>query len=580
MTQYQLALDLEMPVDECRAAPGNPFLDAHVRTFADVIECVRNDQTLRSQRRYDYVSSLRAFAKLMRRDPAVMPAMPAEYRRAVRRLTPAGCGLSSKRIANIKSGVLYCMGRYGTLRRRTAMPPIGVNWQPVWQRLGNYETWILSRFVRWCSASGRRPSCITDTDIVAFHADLTESFADDPNDLTQGVCRLWNRLRDREPDLDLPQLTVPVYRKVYCQPISSFPESFQRDLEAFCRRLAGDDPFAEDAPPRPLRPETIKLRHFHVRQLASALVNVGYSIDSITSLATLVEPANLVASLTFFLDRAGGKVTAQIYNLAGTAKVIAKHWVHADGPTMARISSIVARVRFDQVGMTQKNMDRLRQFDDDINLARLLFFAEDCLDELRRTDDGGIPAACLAQVAIAVDLLLAAPIRIANLATLRLDTHILHSRSTERGIWHLVIPAEETKNSQRVEHILSPEIVDRLKEYLKVYRPRLALPGNDHLFPAGAGHTSTTILSKRISAKIHARTGLAMHPHLFRHLAAKLTLSHTPGTYGIVQDVLGHRNPKTTRRFYAGEETAAAMRHFETVVGEARARLRSMDRKR
>jgi hypothetical protein len=50
-------------------------------------------------------------------------------------------------------------------------------------------------------------------------------------------------------------------------------------------------------------------------------------------------------------------------------------------------------------------------------------------------------------------------------------------------------------------------------------------------------------------------------------------LEDTPGGYGIAQDILGHKNPQTTRNFYAGTETAASLRHFEQVVLRKRAKL-------
>jgi integrase len=57
-----------------------------------------------------------------------------------------------------------------------------------------------------------------------------------------------------------------------------------------------------------------------------------------------------------------------------------------------------------------------------------------------------------------------------------------------------------------------------------------------------------------------------MHPHLFRHVAAKLFLDAQPGAYEVVRRVLGHRSIETTTGFYTGLETAASVRHFDRTI--------------
>ena len=579
MTMYQLSLDLEIPAGAISAAAANPFVDARVPTFTDMIALARHDPTLRDRRRYEVISALSCFARLMHQDPAAMPAMVSFYRRQIRRLSPARCGISAKRLANIKSDVMFCMRRYGTAKRRTAMPAVGPAWLPIWHRLDRYQKWALSRFVRWCSASGRAPCAIADSDVEQFHRDLWDSFKDNPNKLTQTVCRTWNKLREAEPALGLPALTVPKYHKPYCLPATSFPVSLQRELEAFCDRLAIVDLFDEDAPPRPLRPETIRLRRFHVLQLASGLVHKGRPPETIASLATLVDPDNLTTSLRFFIDRANGQPTAQIAGLANTAKMLARHWVRVDYPTMDRIGRITGKVRYNQIGMTKKNSEQLRQFGDPENQRRLLFFSELCFAELDKGDDGGIQAVRLAQAAIGAEILLSAPIRISNLAALCLDVHILRSRATEPGTWHLVIPAEETKNHKCIEAIIQPHLVAMLQNYWRDFRPRLAASSCDFVFPAGERHMTATALGKVLSANIYARTGLEVNPHLFRHFVGKLILDEKPGDYGLVQTVLGHRSMKTTLNYYTGEETTAAFRQYEEVVRRVRARLERPEKK-
>ena len=57
-----------------------------------------------------------------------------------------------------------------------------------------------------------------------------------------------------------------------------------------------------------------------------------------------------------------------------------------------------------------------------------------------------------------------------------------------------------------------------------------------------------------------------MHPHLFRHLAGKLTLDAQPGAYGLVRDILGHKSVNTTTPYYAGMDAKGALRCYDEQV--------------
>ena len=91
-------------------------------------------------------------------------------------------------------------------------------------------------------------------------------------------------------------------------------------------------------------------------------------------------------------------------------------------------------------------------------------------------------------------------------------------------------------------------------------------------FPGQGGRAKhDRVLAKQITVTIREHTGLDVHPHLFRHLGAKLHLDANPGQYELVRRVLGHRRLDTTVGFYAGTETAAAVRHFDQQILKLRA---------
>jgi integrase len=576
MSHLPASRALQEPRPEGIATGHSPFVAPGIPTFADLLERVHSDPDLTQQRRADLRSAVRGFARLMGQEPALMPALPSLYRRRLAGLNPAATGLSAKRLANIKADVMHCLRRYGAVKRRNALPGLDPAWQVLWTDLTVFERCQLSRFARWCSAMAIPPTGVDDQVAARFQADLVaESFLRDPEGLVQQARHAWNRVRDRTPGETLQPLAIPRRRDTYGIPVTAFPARFQAELDAYCRHLAGADPLAEDGPVRALRPASVKRIRGQILQLAAGLIHAGPREPAdIASLADLITPTALKTSLGFFLARAGNQSTVQISMLAAMALNIGRHWLKLDPATLEAIQRLARKVAVRQRDMTEKNHERLRQFDDPGNLERLLFYADDLFRELVQRDDHSRDAALQAQTAIAVELLIAAPIRSHNLVALQLDVHVLRSHAANGAVWYLVITADQTKNRKRLEFRLSERLVGLLRIYLEQYRPLLAEPGNAFLFPSGTGHLATSSLAARLKASVFRRTGLRVNPHLFRHFAGKLILTARPGAYGVVEHVLGHRDPTTTRTFYTGTETAAATRHFDALVQETRAQLR------
>ena len=113
------------------------------------------------------------------------------------------------------------------------------------------------------------------------------------------------------------------------------------------------------------------------------------------------------------------------------------------------------------------------------------------------------------------------------------------------------------------------------------YLPRLTTAPTTWLFPRrhGDGHKAGQHLSTQIKKEIFRLTGLEVHVHLFRHIAAKLYLDANPGGYEVIRRVLGHRSMDTTVRAYTGLEGAAAARHFDSVIEDLRTNNESTRRK-
>ncbi len=422
----------------------------------------------------------------------------------------------------------------------------------------------------FCSAAAIEPGDVTPATLEQFREALSnDSIVPNPKQLYRTTCVIWN-----QASVEIaawPKLVVPVPdgSRRYALQWTDFPPSFQSDAEKFLTRSANQDPFAKDYAPS-IRDSTVAMRRKQILQIGTALVLAGFPTGQIVSLATLTEPDNAKRALRFFLDRSGGK-TKYLHQQAILLKTIARHWAEAPDEQVEIVAGFASNLRVKQTGMTDKNRARLRQFDNIENVLALANLAPRVFHEVEQADDGHRRTALRVMLAVAVEVLLVAPMRIDNLAGLDLDRHLVQVQIGRSTTTHIVIPAAETKNKRPFELEL-PEITRRLISiYRQTYRARIAPAESCWLFPnETARRRSTVPFAQSIAAFIERETGIKMNVHLFRHLSAKLQLERHPADIETVRRVLGHSSTVTTLRAYADLRTKGAFDRYGAIISSLR----------
>jgi hypothetical protein len=199
----------------------------------------------------------------------------------------------------------------------------------------------------------------------------------------------------------------------------------------------------------------------------------------LTSLRELIEIDAFISGLRFFLDREGGTPTTAIADLASSLKAVARHHVRVEPHHLDQIGSIIRRLAPGRRGLTENEWARLRHFDDRENIFALLRLPDELMGQARRHRNHQ-RGAVRAQMAVAIEILLMAPVRMSNLTKLDIEKNLVrlgHGRAL-----HIVIGAEEVKNRELLEYPLPPESVDLLERYIREFRPRLTSAGNTALF--------------------------------------------------------------------------------------------------
>jgi integrase len=542
-------------------------------TLADVIERLRADATLSPRRRDDLCSALRTVSRALGLDPSMLAADPRSLRQRLSQLSPAGLGISAGRWRNVRSLVLAALRHVGV----KAMPSrycagLSPAWQELRGRLVDPQLRHgLSRFIGYLSAQSIEPGQVSLAAFEAFRNALeTDSFVRSPRTTYSTACRLWNRAAGSVEGWPALTVAVPDLSRRYARPFSAFPALFEADTKGYLASLARPDPFDEVAV-TPARPLTIKQRRQQILEMASALVLRGHAANQLTSLAFLVDPTNAKEILRFFLQRSGGKSTARIHHLACLLKTIGRRWVRVNEAQQEDLRAICQRLAVDETGMTEKNRARLRPFDDEANVRALVALPDRLVMRANRFDRGRRKEALQVQFALAIAILLVAPLRIANLTGLRIDKHVIRSRPGAQGVVHLVIPGTETKTGAPEEIPLPPPVVRILDLYLARYRSRLVEAPSPWLFPNPDGECrSSECFARQIVRVIRIETGLTMNVHLFRHLAVKLCHNENPGDLETPQRLLNHRTSHTTRKSYSEWDTQAAHARYDELIDRLR----------
>jgi integrase len=535
-------------------------------TLADLLTAVAGTDWPATRKR-DCASAIRTAAKALAAEPGDIPLNVKLLRRRLDQVAPESLGVSRLRWNNVRALLNRAIELKAKVMPSAQKGPVSPAWQALAEPLPRASWYRLSALLRFLSVRGVTPTEVTLADLEAFRDAIIENrLRSTPEKTWDGVVWCWNRLVGEVAGW--PQVVIPREdkRTVYVLPWVVFPPSLKAEVDAYLKRLAGEV-IDEDGPPKAMRPSTLVNRDYQLRSAASALVAAGVATDTICTIGDLarLEPMKLI--LQQVLNRGDKKHQAGAFNLANALRAAAKYWVKVDEPELAKISRIVAKLSPKSSGLTEKNRRRLMPFNDPDVVQRFLGLPQRLAAQVRGTTHKTVVDAVTAQLAVAIAILQAVPIRIQNLASLDLEEHLV-----ERGNRvYVLIPGEEVKNGRPYQLELPGEVADLIAWYCMDYRDLLVAVPTTALFPGEqGGPKKPSTLGVQITKRLQAYLGLPVNPHLFRHIAAKLYLDRRPGEYALVSRLLNHKSVATTMRAYTGTESVSAALHYQNLVQDLR----------
>jgi integrase len=450
---------------------------------------------------------------------------------------------------------------------RPFVPPFSTL-TPAWVALCNpiqnkHDLSYMRHLGSFCSGNGVEPHQVDENALARYEAAVRAKGSKRPTQLVRDTRKTWNRLSATLPGWPQTQPEVTDRRTNPSVPSEGLPESFILDADSFLNRSSNGGRF------KPLRKgpranaTKIDVRR-KIFQLVTMLASKGWDLSKLAGLKDLVmDPKALDTILDTMWDDGAGEECAHHYNRVRLLKAIAKDWAHAGEEILEQLKEAERAFRETTDGLTERNKAKIRQFGDVQNIRRLVMLPANVVEELR-PEQPILGEAIVAQSALAVSILLAAPVRAKNLASINIKKHIHRVSDTS---CYLIFPENEVKNHVDLEYPLPLATIELLDLYLKVYRPLLLAEETDALFISRSGRQKTAAeLGAQIPRFIKDYLGIDLNLHLFRHLAAFLFLKKYPGEYETVRKLLNHKSSRTTVKFYTELNNIEAFKRFDEIV--------------
>ena len=334
-------------------------------------------------------------------------------------------------------------------------------------------------------------------------------------------------------------------------------------------------------------------RLYSLRQALHALVAGGRDPASITGLHQLVTPGAMEEILLFYWKRAveariargdldadsnptpGDGSTSQTSAMGAALMIVARYHVRLPKPELDTLAQLAVRVRSPMTGtISPRNralLDELCEPAKRRDLLRLPATLMAMADRLVSAKP--FQAGLLAMTSVAIKIEFNKPLRLANLAELKLgeDLQFTDPRSGRPTL--LRIPACKVKNAYAIEWPLSPELGERIRHYLVHHRPNLGPVDSPWLFPAQTSAERPRChdtLRRLVTGAIAEHVGVRMHIHLFRAFMGVLLLDANPGGLEDLRLLLDHKTIETSLAYYAYRQPAEVAGRMNHALKQAR----------
>jgi len=574
-------------------------------TAAEALLRIQEWHDLTLPQRRSLASALRLLCKIAgNKAPATLRLDPSACLPAMDRASPIALGITAKSHQNYRAGLRRILRRLGLLAPVHRREPVS---DPAWIALvaalpTRFHPHRLRAFVGFCAERGVAPADVTNATLEVYLRQRQASRGGSNNRAdVREVARQWNKMRQIVAGWPKTELTLEAPADcVRALPLSTYPAGLQADIGDYMRWLmtspeeADGDDVAYDAASE----DTVATRRKGIRLLLWGLVETGCEPASITRLSDLLQFDCARQTLRWHRQRLGKPhpsrpndilPTHGVGMLAATLRSLAVYSGLSGDPD-AKLRRMLAVYRPKRQKEITEDLSKLldRLSDPEVE-ARLLHLPALLMRKARRLRDGwtgrsGVnhppkpkEACWMAAAAAAIEIELHLPLRIHDLAHLRLGEQVTVNQGDGRTAPQVHLRVIASKNGRVVETWLRGEAAGILIEYLRDFRPLGPHPTTSWVFPNRDGEDrprAKHAFSETIADAIREHTGVRVNVHAFRAFAAAIILADHPHAVEDVRALLGHSTFEMAFRHYRRTNRQGAAQRLDDAISKRRQRSR------
>lgn len=578
-------------------------------TIAEALRLIEHDEALTEGSRERMKTGLNALAKLSQPALPEMVLLDPQHSLALmERSSPAAFGVKAKTtVANYRAALRAALRHLGFL---SALPKVATIADPAWLVLlallpEGHDFDRLRAFVSWLAAEGVPPAAVEQAHLDAYVEQRQATRGGGKQvDHVRRVLGLWRRAAKDFEGWPVAGLANPKAKQLSL-PFDAYPAPLKEEVEQYLKDIATEvDPFADDEevddgsqqsqpkklPNNPVSAATVKTRSHGVRKLLWGAQQEGVSMDSLNSLRVLLAPKVFKPSFRWHMRHKGirdKKLDVQLTTFVGTIFSVANYYDVAPGEK-AQLKAFFKKLQPKEKpdGLIDRHERILDALEDLRVQAMFLHLPQRLMKEARKLRDGWtekkngkvhaprpMEGVWLAGLATAIEIELHAPLRLTDLARLRIGDHLRLGGSTgSRAVGTLHVE-ESSKTSRGIQVPLQPDSINLIREYLDDFRPMFRHASSAWLFPSEKSMDrprDVAAFGTAITESIAQFVGLRVNPHAFRCIAGAFILKEDPNALDDVRALLGHATFNTALRYYRRINT----REAATRLGLAIARKR------
>ena len=543
-------------------------------TLAQALAEIRGGRALEANAMRHLTSDLTMVSKVTGKKLADLPCTPIELRPILQKVRHARYDMSLSRWRTIKSSVARLLKLVGWVDQEVGQDiALDAEWQSAIDCLReDGQKACFTAFARHCIATNIRPHDVTLASIEGYGAWRAErTIGLDVARVASIVRREWNYLQKHHsawPQTNIPAPKDPRHTSL---PADRFPTGFQEEVRNVTQNMAIIKPL-DPRFTKKYSPFTIGCTRHSIYRAATIVAEARGGPTFIQSLRDVVTPAPFsIVMNSHFEGLGGGKEWApSARTLAMTLKRVARICGTVDDDELAELAKLVALINPGTDGLSKQSRDRVAQFHDPAIMTALVKLPGKLFAEAEDYLTAGLldRAARLHARALQIAILIFQPLRRYSLATLNIDRHF--TRDKAGTITRLLIPASEVKNTKTIEGFIPKDLSEKIDDFIRLHRP-IFLNGSSSsfLWPGGnEGHVAPNTLARNLKALIEAELGIDFNVHLIRHVVATMLLEDHHANMSLAQQLLGHRDPKTTGRIYGHARSHAAQQAWGDTLGK------------